>query len=66
MQNNKLNIVVGKPCNGDTDAIRKTDCHGIDFVYHTPYFEIYLLSSKFIIGEKELPSTETFKFNLVT
>ncbi len=58
MQNNELNIVVGKHGDRDTDTTTKTDCRGIYFVYHAPYLEIYVHSSEFIVGGKESPPTE--------
>jgi hypothetical protein len=65
MQNDKLNVVVGKPGEGDTDATTKTDCRGIDFIYHAPYLEIYVRSSEFIVGGKESPPTENLRVQLV-
>jgi hypothetical protein len=57
MQNDSLNVVVGKPHEGDIDATKKTDCRGIDFVYHAPFLDIFVRCSEFIVGgNAELPT----------
>ncbi len=44
--------------------LRKTDCRGIDFVYHAPYLKIYVRSSEFIVGGLESPPTENLQVQL--
>ncbi len=58
-----MNVVVGNLC-GDADSTKKTDCRGIDFVYHPPYLDLFVRCSEFIVGGIDQPPTESLSSQL--
>jgi hypothetical protein len=48
----------------DPDPTKKTDCQGIDFLYHDPYLDVYTCSSEYIVSRTEHPSTECLQSRL--
>ena len=57
-----MNIIVGRTANGVLDSFR--NC-GINFKYHSPYLDIYVRSSQFVVGGVIDPPTENIRSQLV-
>jgi hypothetical protein len=62
-ENDSLNVVVGN-LSEDPDPTKKTDCRGIDFLYHDPYLDIYVRCSEYIAGRTAHAPTESLRSQL--
>jgi hypothetical protein len=61
-ENDSLNVVVGN-LSEDPDPTKKTDC-GIDFLYHDPYWDVYVRCSEYIVSRTEHAPTESLRSQL--
>ncbi len=60
-----MNVVVGNPIDCP-DPTKKTDCRGIDFVYHAPFLDIYIRCAELIVGGMDRLPTGSLRDQLKT
>ncbi len=48
----------------DPDPTKKTDCRGIDFLYHDPYLDVYVRCSEYIASRTAHAPTESLRSQL--